>query len=72
MAVPSDQSILDALRTAYYEIVVNNAASYTTATGQTFTAHDLDKLSKGIAEYERRVARASRGMFAGIKFREAT
>lgn len=67
--VPTDQEILDGLRTAYYEIAVNGASSYT-INGRSWTALDLDKLQKGIDHYETKVSNASRRMFAGGTFRE--
>lgn len=69
MAVPTDTEILNALKTALYEIAVNGAASYT-ANGRTWTGLDLDKLNTAIAIYEARVARAAGSrMLAPITFR---
>lgn len=70
MPVPTDQEILDGLRTAFHEIVVNGAASYA-LNGRSWTALDIDKLQKAIDTYETKVSNASRRMFAGGVFREA-
>jgi hypothetical protein len=67
MAVPTDQQILDALRTAYFEIATNGAASYS-VNGRTFTSLDIDKLADAITRYETKIARGSRSMFAPISF----
>lgn len=70
MSVPTDQQILNELKTALYKVAVKGLASYTTSLGQTFTSLDLDKLQNAIDVYETRVARAAgtRRMFAGMSF----
>lgn len=71
MAVPTDQEILDAARTAMLEIVANPAATYT-INGRSYGGQDLEKLQNIIQTYERRVARASRpSMFSVGTFRGA-
>lgn len=67
MAVPTDQEILNALRTAYFEIATNGAASYA-VNGRTFTALDMDKLQNAIQLYESKIARGTRRMMAPISF----
>ena len=67
MAVPTDQQILDAVRTAFHEIVVNGAASYA-VNGRSFNALNLKDLEAAISTYEAKVSRASRRMFAPIRF----
>lgn len=67
MATPTDAEILAALKTAYFEIATNGAASYS-VNGRTFTALDLDKLNTAITRYETKIARGSRRMFAPISF----
>jgi hypothetical protein len=70
MPAPTNQQILDALRTAYFEIASGGVQSYT-VNGRTYTSIDLDKLQKAISHYENLVARATRRMFAPIRFRSA-
>lgn len=68
MAVPSDQDILDGLKTALYQITVNGCDSYS-INGRSWKALDLDKLEEAIGVYERRVARSSAPMMGVITFR---
>lgn len=70
MAVPTDQAILDALKTALHELATRGAASYT-VNGRQFTSLNIKELESAIAIYERRVNRASRRIFAVGTFREA-
>jgi len=67
MAVPSDQQILDALRTAMFEIATNGAASYS-VNNRTFSALNMRDLEAAITTYTQRVNRASQGMFAVGRF----
>ncbi|QNN23518.1 hypothetical protein HED60_14955 [Planctomycetales bacterium ZRK34] len=70
MSVPSDQEILNQLKTAMYNIAVKGLASYTTALGQTYTSLNMKELQEAIEIYETRVNRASgtRRVFAGMTF----
>jgi len=54
MSSPTDQTILDALRTAYYNLVVKGSKSYS-ANGRMFTSLDLPELQKQISIFEARV-----------------
>jgi len=66
--VPTDQEILDGLRTAFHAIVVGQAQSYS-VNGRTFTAHNVSTLETAISAYERRVSSGTRRMFAAGTFR---
>jgi hypothetical protein len=68
MAVPTDQQILDAARTALLEIVSNPAATYT-INGRSYGAQDLGKLQKIIDYYENRVSRSGKSPFILGTFR---
>jgi hypothetical protein len=68
MAVPTDQQILDAARTALLEIVSNPAATYT-INGRSYGAQDLDKLEKLISKLENRVALKGKSPFILGTFR---
>lgn len=71
MPVPTDQQILDALRTAFHEIAVGGAASYT-VNGRTWTGQNLTELQKLITVYEARVNASTRRTFAVGQFRGAS
>lgn len=69
MPVPTDQEILDALRTAFFEIASGSASSYT-VNGKTWTALNLKDLEAAIDAYETRVNRRTRRIFGVGVFRE--
>jgi hypothetical protein len=54
----TDQQILDALRTAMFNLATSGAQSYTVL-GRTFTRVDINDLQNAIDIYERRVAVAN-------------
>jgi len=58
MASPTDQMILDSLRTALFNIATKGAKEYTVF-GRSFTAMEMDDLQKAIEIYERRVDAAT-------------
>jgi hypothetical protein len=69
-SVPTDQEMLDAIRTTKHAIIVDGAQSYSSpALGRTFTALDLDALTRMEKQYEGQIARRNRPMFAGVTFR---
>lgn len=65
--------MLDALQAAMLAIVEGGQQSYTIALpgggSRTYTALDIDKLQKRIDEYQAKVNRSSRRMFAAGSFR---
>lgn len=70
MPVPTDQEILDGLRTAFHAIVLGEAQSYS-VNGRTYTSHNISTLETAISAYERRVSSGTRRMFSGGTFRGA-
>jgi hypothetical protein len=64
MSSPTDQQILDALRTAYFNLAVSGAKSYTIL-GRTYTRFDIDQIQKGIAWLEARVDAATQPGIGG-------
>ena len=69
MAIPTDQEILDALKTAYKDAVTGKTVKIF---GREYTTHDLDTLRKEIDIFQSRVDGASEtdGGLVGVKFRE--
>jgi hypothetical protein len=64
MASVTDQQILDALRTAYFNLAVSGAQSYT-INGRTFNRVDIDKLKQQISEWEARIDAAGQPGIGG-------
>ncbi len=62
MPAPTDQQLLDEVKSAILEIVQGRGASYTIG-GRQYTALDLDKLRSLEGELRARISRRRTGMF---------